>query len=288
MSRALGIVYNPPELTESDGTFLMRDVAMAVFDSVECLPLTDLGKDEKVHFFDRVLLKLDPRISYETMTVISKYVRGSYINSPEALYYASGKRNLEICRSFVPGFRIFQSVKDIETSLDSFEGVVIKPLSGFGGSGVGRISDRRIDYGDHVVNVAGEETLYKYLCNQLPFLRMKYLDDISSGDRRVILLDGKLVATFVRRAARGSWKANLNLGGKLYLEDFDDVAAMKMCEEVAQRFLRLSIRYVAIDLLRHNGSGWFVSEVNISNIGGWKDLSKADGGAALLDFWERV
>ena len=85
--------------------------------------------------------------------------------------------------------------------------VVIKTLFNKGGEGVFKVSD--LNKNDSLKHF--KLLLKKY---RVPVVVQKFIPLVSKGDKRVILIDGEPKGVVNRIPAKGSFKANLHLGGQ--------------------------------------------------------------------------
>ncbi len=136
--------------------------------------------------------------------------------------------------------------------------VVVKPLFGFEGRGMVRVSDPDITYR---VFRALELCRYVY-----------YLQEFvphGCEDIRVFVVGGEAVAAMVRRGE--TWRTNVDQGATAILLALDDTLR-EMGLQAAQA---LGADYAGIDILPIEGGGYTVIEVN--GIPGWRALQAATG-----------
>jgi glutathione synthase len=153
------------------------------------------------------------------------------------------------------------------------EEIVLKPFLGFGGTGVAKV--RSEDFLSR-----GNAFEKKWV----PQLVQAFCPEISDGDRRVFLLEGKILAHYARIPKEGDFISNLAAGG---------TAMMKPLSPKAQAALtRLGsfLKSVGLMLAGADLIGDRVSEVNVTSPTGLRSLQLLEGrdyAEEILDFAER-
>ena len=121
---------------------------------------------------------------------------------------------------------------------------VLKPLDGFGGKGVRRVSPQDFD----------EMAELKELMILQPFQ-----PEISQGELRVFAVAGKTISWCLKKPAEGSFLANTSSGATLHpYEPTQDL--INMVNTMNKRLLDLGITFVGYDII-----GDKVSEINITS-----------------------
>lgn len=133
--------------------------------------------------------------------------------------------------------------------------VVVKPLFGSEGKGMVRVCDA-----DAAYRVFRALELGRYVFYLQEFIPHAH------WDIRVFVIGGEVVASMVRRAP--GWKTNVARGAS--------VEPLDPSEELQEMSLRaaavLEADYAGVDILKAEGGGYYVTEVN--GIPGWKGLQK--------------
>jgi RimK family alpha-L-glutamate ligase len=133
--------------------------------------------------------------------------------------------------------------------------VVVKPLFGSEGRGMVRVNDE-----DAAYRVFRALELGRYIFYLQEFIPHAH------WDIRAFVIGGEVVAAMVRRA--DTWKTNVAKGAS--------VEPLELSEELRDVSLRasavLEADYAGVDILKAEGGGYYVTEVN--GIPGWKGLQK--------------
>jgi RimK family alpha-L-glutamate ligase len=132
---------------------------------------------------------------------------------------------------------------------------VVKPLFGSEGRGMIRVCDE-----DAAYRVFRALELGRYI-----FYLQEFIPH-ANWDIRTFVIGGEVVAAMVRRAE--GWKTNVAKGAR--------VEPLEPSEELREISLRaaavLETEYAGIDILKAEGGGYYVTEVN--GIPGWRGLQK--------------
>ena len=145
---------------------------------------------------------------------------------------------------------------------------VLKPLHGYGGQGILRVRDGRVEVGEERVPLADWPD---HPAARHDYLAVEYTRRVSEGDKRIVVVDGEVLGAVLRLPAPGGWLCNVAQGGR--------VAAAELTpeEEHIVRTLdghmrRLGVVMYGVDTLADNDGRRVLSEVNTMSIGGLKDL----------------
>lgn len=154
---------------------------------------------------------------------------------------------------------------------------VVKPLDGMGGTGVFRL---RAD--DPNINSALEMLTARY---RRPIMAQRYLAEISEGDKRILLIEGRpLEYVLARLASRGETRANLAAGGGYRAQPLSQ-ADRWICEQVAPRLAEHGIVFAGLDVI-----GDRLTEVNVTSPTCIREIARETGVNAaeqLMDALER-
>ncbi|MEE3241201.1 MAG: glutathione synthase [Pseudomonadota bacterium] len=129
--------------------------------------------------------------------------------------------------------------------------IILKPLDGMGGSSIFRVKPN-----DPNLNVI-IETLTDYQSRSI--MAQRYLPEISAGDKRILLIDGKPQAfALARMPATGETRGNLAAGGTGVAQPLSD-RDYWICEQIAPRLKEKGLMFVGIDVI-----GDFLTEINVT------------------------
>lgn len=196
------------------------------------------------------------------------------VNNPQAVRDRPEKLfPLDFAR-FMPPTLITAHADDIRAFHQAQKEIVLKPLFGHGGRAVFRI-------GRDGQNI---EPLLEMLLppHAEPLVAQAFLPEVSTGDRRVILIDGEVVGTFGRIPAEGDIRANMRVGGTPASAELSP-RQREICEAVGPVLREQGIVLAGLDLI-----GDWLTEINITSPTGLRALKKLYGLQPETMFWDAV
>ena len=247
----------PNDLYAVDGRVFacmqMLEVRDNTSDWFTLTPLGSLSLDE----LDIVLMRRDPPFDmdyiYATyMLELAEKAGTLVINRPQSLRDANEKffiNNFPQC--CVP--MLISSRSDLIREFVVQHGhCVVKPLDGMGGESVFQVSDSDLN-----LNVI-LETITRH--DARPVMAQKYIDEISSGDKLILVVNGEPVPyALARFAGEGDFRGNLAKGGSskgVALSERDKW----ICSQVGPELKRRGILFAGLDVI-----GDWLSEVNVTS-----------------------
>jgi len=224
--------------------------------STDWFSLTPVG-NRPLDELDIVLMRRDPpfNMDYIYATYMLELAENSgtlIINRPQSLRDANEKffiNNFPQC--CVP--MLISSQSDLIRGFVSQHGrCVVKPLDGMGGESVFQVSDS-----DMNLNVI-LETITRH--DSRAVMAQKYIDEISQGDKRILVVNGEPVPyALARFAGKGDFRGNLAKGGSskgVPLSERD----RWICSQVGPELKKRGILFAGLDVI-----GDWLSEVNVTS-----------------------
>lgn len=161
------------------------------------------------------------------------------------------------------------------------EKMIMKPLDGYGGSGVIVIEKRAKDSLKSLLEfyVNRNEGKSSYVIVQ------DYVPGAEGGDVRVLMLNGKPIGALKRIPKAGDARSNISAGGrveKYKLTKEDKV----LCAKIGEKLVRDGIYYAGLDLI-----GGRLIEVNVMSPGTITDINKMNNvrlQEKIIDYLEDV
>jgi len=236
----------------------MRTVALADFDVVWLRqdPPFDMGYITTTHLLER--------IHPETLVVNDpQWVR----NHPEKLLILDFP-------DLMPPTTIARDLEVLKSFKDKHKDIILKPLYGNGGAGVFRL-------GPEDRNLNSLHELFAGI-NSEPLIAQKFLADVSKGDKRVILVDGKPVGAINRVPAKGETRSNMHVGGrpeKIALDAND----IRICDAIGPTLAASGHIFVGIDVI-----GGMLTEINVTSPTGIQELERFDGINVAEKIWDAI
>ena len=173
-----------------------------------------------------------------------------------------------------PPTMIARDLKTLKDFKHRHGDIILKPLYGNGGAGV-----FRLDPQDRNLNSLHE--LFAGI-NREPLIAQKFLPDVSKGDKRVILVDGKAVGAINRVPAEGETRSNMHVGGRAEKVEMS-ARDHEICERIGPLLREKGQIFVGIDVI----GGW-LTEINVTSPTGIQELERFDGINVAAKIWEAI
>ncbi len=271
--------YTPDKLSLRDGTVTARMRPVTVRD-VEGDHFT-MGAEERVDLstLDVVLLRQDPPfdMAYVTTTHMLERVHPKtlVVNNPAEVRNAPEKILVTHFPELMPPTLITRDRAEIEAFRDEFGEIVMKPLYGHGGATVFKTGKDDPNFG----------SLFDLFSNLFrePWVVQGFIKEVSEGDKRIILIDGKAAGAVNRVPAAGDLRANMVRGGAARPTDLSK-QELAICEAIGPELSRRGLLLVGIDVIHGK-----LTEINVTAPTGVRAIKKLGGpdlAAQLFDVIE--
>ncbi len=215
---------------------------------------------------DVILLRQDPPfdMGYITTTHLLERVHPEtlVVNDPCWVRNYPEKILVTEFTDLTPPTLITRNLDDIRAFGHEHGGLILKPLYGNGGAGVFKLD----------ADLKNLSSLHEMFAerNTEPFIAQAFLPDVSKGDKRVILVDGKPAGAINRVPAEGETRSNMHVGGrpeKVEMTKRDH----EICEEIGPLLRDKGQIFVGIDVI-----GDYLTEINVTSPTGIQELSRFD------------
>ena len=227
---------------------------------------------------DVVLMRQDPPFDmvYITATHLLEMLHPKplVVNDPASVRNAPEKLFMFRYPQFVPPTLITRDTSTIEAFLKEYGEIVIKPLYGYGGQSVFRLKQ-----GDTNLHALLEMFLS---ASGEPVIAQRYLPEIATMDKRIIVIDGKVTAVLGRVPAQGDIRANMRVGGtgvKVEASARD----LLIGETVGKELASYGILLAGLDVI-----GEYLTEINVTCPTGLVKSNAIYGIKQESLFWDAV
>jgi len=272
--------YLAQDLTYQDGRLYagVHDVSVqAVADnhfSLGSFSILDLGSD-----VDVVLMRQDPPfdLGYITATHLLERIQGEtlVVNDPAAVRNAPEKVWVLDFARFMPPTMVTRSLGAAREFLAKHGDVVLKPLHGNAGKAVFKISRDG-------ANLSALMDLFNATYRE-PHVLQAFVPEVSSGDKRIILVDGEFAGAVNRVPAVGDIRSNLALGGTAEAAELTD-AEHEICDALGPELKRRGLLFVGIDVI---GGRW-LTEINVTSPTGIVAVDRFNGTDTPALIWDAI
>ena len=214
-------------------------------------------EEHSLDYFTAVLMRQDPPFTVEYLTstwILSAAVlQGARVfNNPDAVRNHSEKLSITEFPQFIPPTLVTRDIHAIRDFHGLHHDIVIKPLDGMGGMGVFRVGPDGLNLGS-IVETLGEN-------GSRTLMAQRFLPEITSGDKRVLLIGGEVMPYALARIPQGTEiRGNLAVGGKglaMALTAREEEIANHLAPILAKRGLFL----VGLDMI-----GGYLTEINVTS-----------------------
>ncbi len=212
-----------------------------------------------------VFIRKDPPFdaAYLYLTHLLELARGKtlFVNDPAGLRNANEKLYTLHFAQFMPKTlvtadtaRIHEFVKEVG------DDAVIKPLDGAGGSGVMRLRTSD-DNRRSIVDTLTHE-------GRILAMVQQYVPAVRKGDKRILLLDGKVLGAINRVPRSDDLRSNIHAGGSVEAVEVTE-SEHAMVATMAPRLRKDGLFFVGLDVI-----GDRLTEVNVTSPTGIQELSR--------------
>jgi len=217
---------------------------------------------------DAILIRKDPPFETEYLQasqIIDLARDDTFImNDPRGLRDANEKLYALRFDEWMPRTYVTADQVRIRAFVDACGGqAVIKPIGGKGGYGVMKLSADDMNT-PAIIELLTEE-------GRKTVMVQEYLPASREGDKRVILLDGKLVGAILRVPRKDDLRANIHVGGRVKACEITD-REKELIASVGPRLRNAGLYFVGLDVI-----GERMTEINVTSPTGIQELGRLSG-----------
>ena len=204
--------------------------------------------------FNLIFARKDPPVNEEFHTyleilkIASLNSKLRIINSP----YGIAQTNEKLCTfnfpELIPKTIVTSTKETAKEFIKRHKTVVIKPINNKGGNGVCLIKD-----GEDLDSILDEN-----LSTFHTIILQEYLPEITTGDKRILILNGEILGGIYRIPKTGEFLSHISRGAsykKLDLSNRDKY----ICEQIIPFLLKNGLYFVGIDII-----GDYLIEINLT------------------------
>jgi glutathione synthase len=224
---------------------------------------------EALHGFDAILMRKDPPFDseffYATHLLEQAEREGARVfNSPKALRDHPEKLALMEFARFAPATLVTRRSEAIRAFHAEHKDIILKPLDGMGGMGIFRVGADGMNLGSII------ETLNQGGATSV--MVQRYLPEIVLGDKRLLLIGGKVAPFVLARIPQGSEvRGNLAAGGKGVAQPLTDTDRA-IAEAIAPTLAARGLLLVGLDMI-----GDKVTEINVTSPTCFQEIQQQTG-----------
>jgi glutathione synthase len=224
---------------------------------------------EPLKAFGAVLMRKDPPFDMEYVSstwLLSEAERqgAKVFNSPRALRDHNEKFAIaEFARFTVPSL-VARGMGDLQAFIEEHRATVLKPLDGMGGTGIFIVKHDDPNRNSIVETVSALGTR--------SVMAQRYIPEIKDGDKRVLIIDGKLVPHCLARIPKaGESRGNLAAGARGVAQPVS-ARHKEIAAELGPVLAKRGLLLVGLDVI-----GDWLTEVNVTSPTCFREIQDQTG-----------
>ena len=239
-----------------------------------------LGDNQEIDLslMDVVLMRQDPPfdMAYISATHILEHIMEStlVVNNPISVRNAPEKLLVTHFDGVMPPTLITSDPDEIKDFRNEHNDIIIKPLYGNGGAGVFHLPPE-----DENVGALVEMFTENF---REPMIVQRYVPEVRIGDKRIILIDGKVAGAINRVPAKGEARSNMHVGGRPEKSSLT-VREQEICEAIGPVLEERGLIFVGIDVI-----GDYLTEINVTSPTGLQEVNRFDEVSLEAQIWDAI
>ena len=222
-----------------------------------------------------ILIRQDPpfNLEYISTTYILDILKNNVkiVNDPTSIRNISEKLYSAKYLKFMPKTIFSQNIKEIKEFIKKHKKIILKPIYSFGGNDI------------HLLTKFSSKVIKNFIKKHDHVMFQKYLPKIYKGDKRVFLINGKVVGAISRVPKKGSFLSNMSKGAKPLNTKLTKIE-QNISKLIAKDLKKKKIFFAGIDFIDQKLNG----DINVTSPTGLKtfyDLSKIN---LAKTFWKEL
>ncbi len=222
-----------------------------------------------------LLIRQDPpfNLEYISTTYILDTIKKKVkiVNDPTSIRNISEKLYSAKYQKFMPRTIFTQNITEIKNFFKRNSKVILKPTHSYSGNDI------------HLLKKFNLKFIKNFLKRHNYIICQKYLPKIINGDKRVFLINGKVIGAISRIPKKGSFLSNLSKGAKPINTELTKIEK-KISKLVASDLKKENIFFAGIDFIDQKLNG----DINVTSPTGLKtyyDLTKIN---LAKTFWKEL
>ncbi len=230
--------------------------------------------------FDAVIIRKDPPFDVNYLTAVwmlslAEKQGAKVFNTADGILAHSEKLSIAQFPQFVRPTLVSADEGHLRQFHSQYQDIILKPLSGMGGMGIFHVRADGLNLGTILEMLTAN--------GQRHIMAQAYIPEISEGDKRVLLINGKVVPFALARIPKlGETRGNLAAGGTGRAQPLtvrDREIAETLAPELASRGLFL----VGLDII-----GDWLTEINVTSPTCFREITDQTGFNAAGMFMDEL
>jgi len=267
--------YEPQNLSFIDGKV-----------TVKCFQLTFFKETKKFYKITKrlnfdlskakvLLIRNEPPFNqqYINTTFILEHIskKVKIINHPKSIREVPEKLFSIQLIKYMPSTLISENIEEIKIFFKKHKKIIIKPINGYSGNEV------------ILLKKFNNKIIDKYLKKHNHVIFQKFLPQISKGDRRVFIINGKIKGSISRVPKQYSILSNMSKGAIAQINKLSN-RQIKISKEVANLLNKDNIYFAGVDFVQDK----LIGDINVTSPTGLTTYYKLTGKNLAKYFWDNI
>ena len=222
-----------------------------------------------------ILIRQDPpfNLEYISTTYILDTIKTKVrvINDPSSIRSISEKLYSARYQKFMPNTIFTQNINEIKKFFKKNKKVILKPINSYSGNNI------------HLLKKFDVKLIKKFIKKHDYIICQKYLPKIIHGDKRVFLINGKIVGAISRVPKKGSFLSNMSKGARPINTRLTRVEK-KISKLIANNLRKENIFFSGIDFIDQKLNG----DINVTSPTGLKTYYDLTNINLAKTFWKEL
>ena len=222
-----------------------------------------------------ILIRQDPpfNLEYISTTYILDTIKTKVrvINDPSSIRSISEKLYSAKYQKFMPNTIFTQNINEIKNFFKKNKKVILKPINSYSGNNI------------HLLKKFDVKFIKNFIKKHDHIICQKYLPKIIHGDKRVFLINGKIVGAISRVPKKGSFLSNMSKGARPINTRLTRVEK-KISKLIANNLRKENIFFAGIDFIDQKLNG----DINVTSPTGLKTYYDLTNINLAKIFWKEL
>jgi glutathione synthase len=222
-----------------------------------------------------ILIRQDPpfNLEYISTTYILDQIKHKVkiINDPTSIRNVSEKLYSAKYQKFMPATIFSQNLDEIKSFFKRNKKVIVKPIHSYSGNDI------------LLMNSFNLKTINNFIKKHDHIMCQKFLPKISKGDKRVFIINGKVVGAISRVPKKGSFLSNMSKGA-VPINIKLTKSELKISKLISKDLKKENIFFAGIDFIDQKLNG----DINVTSPTGLKSFYDLSGINLAKLFWKEL
>ena len=222
-----------------------------------------------------ILVRQDPpfNLEYISTTYILDQIKHKVkiINDPTSIRNVSEKLYSAKYQKFMPDTIFSQNLDEIRSFFKKNKKVIVKPIHSYSGNDI------------LLINSFNLKTINNFIKKHDHIMCQKFLPKISKGDKRVFIINGKVVGAISRVPKKGSFLSNMSKGA-VPINIKLTKSELKISKLISRDLKKENIFFAGIDFIDQKLNG----DINVTSPTGLKSYYDLSGINLAKLFWKEL